>query len=290
MTAAARTGAARSSVEATGERSLSAADANRRFYREAAERYDESEFCVVDADARQMLRDLLRRGLELVASAEPRVLDACGGSGNASEALLDLGVTPTVVDISPEMLSRWHRTAAKRGVDSPIVEAEITSFLSRDGAEEWDLIVFSSALHHLDDYRATVTAACGRLRPGGVLVTAFDPVRLGSTGQFLRRLDYAGQLAVSDPRGFLERVLAKARPSGSGGQNIGAAAERHAVTGISDEAIARALTAVGITVVEHRRYYSARLKLVRAAHRILRRPSSFSLIAHNSSEEARSHG
>ena len=257
---------------------ISAADANREFYRQVAERYDASEHCVVDPAARAMLRGLLSRGLELQPATEPRVLDACGGSGNAAQALLDLGVTPTVVDISPEMLERWRGVARSRGVEAPIVEAEITEFLSRDD-RAWEMIVFSSALHHLQDYEGVVAAACRRLAPGGVLVSAFDPVRLGVGGQLLRRVDYAANLLRHEPRAFLGRVAAKARRSASSAGDIGALAERDAVTGVDEAAIERELERSGVEVIEHRRDCFARTAAVRAALRLARRPTSFSLLA-----------
>jgi len=48
--------------------------------------------------------------------------------------------------------------------------AEIQGFL-QDDDRRWNLVVFSSALHHLEDYRAVLALAVRRLAPGGVLAT-----------------------------------------------------------------------------------------------------------------------
>lgn len=76
---------------------LSAAEANRCFYADVAESYDRNEVCASSPLERARLRAALVRALDLVGS-RPLALDAYGGTGNASELLLELGVTPVVVD------------------------------------------------------------------------------------------------------------------------------------------------------------------------------------------------
>ncbi len=68
---------------------LTTADANRRFYAAAAEEYDLTEDCVIDPVERERLRRAL--SMAIAAASERRhVLDACGGSGNASLVLHEL--------------------------------------------------------------------------------------------------------------------------------------------------------------------------------------------------------
>ena len=141
------------------------------------------------------------------------------------------------------------------------------------------LIVFSSALHHLDDYVAIVHRAAGRLAPGGALVTAFDPVRTTDRWtQRLRRLDYLLWLALGPRR--LAESLARRRESRSGsGVNVGELAERHALEGIDDEAIVAALGRDGLEIAEHERYPCQRYRISDWALRAGGRATTFHLIA-----------
>src|SRR5512132_3634305 len=138
-----------------GSRRISVAEANKIFYAEVAQGYDENEPCIADPEARAFARRLVSRAIAATGKRGIRALDACGGSGYASEILLGMGIQTLLVDISPEMLQRWRDKARARGHEPSIQEEEITEFLVRSDAS-WDLIVFSSALHHLDDDRHAV--------------------------------------------------------------------------------------------------------------------------------------
>lgn len=254
------------------------ADANRLLYADHAAHYDSAEHCVHHEGPRRLLAGLLDRAVAASPSPTPATLDACGGTGNVSELLAHRGIESTLVDVSPEMLSRWTEKAAALGVDSDIVESEIESFLATDD-RDWELIVFSSALHHLDDYVAACESAAASLAPGGVLVTAFDPIRTEDRlTQRLRRFDYLLSLAAK-PSALLAAVARKRRRREAGGVNVGDLAEKHALRGIDDTSIISALTASGLEIVEHRRYSCQRYRITEALFRVTRRSATFHLIA-----------
>lgn len=259
---------------------MTTAEANRRFYAEIADDYDQHEDCVVDERLRASLREVL--ALARAAIGRPRIeaLDACGGSGNASLMLLEAGIRPVTVDVSPEMLALFERKAAAAGHQAQTVVAEIDGYLAA-APERWDLIVFSSALHHLDDPAAVLVQAVGALRPGGCIVSAFDPRVLSRPGRLLRKLDYALHLLVHRPRDAVA-VVARRRRRGTAAvpadPHVGALAERHAMTGIDDDALVAAAVAAGCRVVAHPRRYGARFAVTRLLYRLMREPTSFSLV------------
>jgi ubiquinone/menaquinone biosynthesis C-methylase UbiE len=264
------------SVERESRRELSAADANRRYYATRAGDYDQTEECVTLERHRRRLRRILDVALASVRHPE-RILDACGGSGHASLELWSMGVTPMTVDISPEMLELYTRKALAAGYVAKTEVCEIGSFLAKT-SDEWDLIVFSSALHHLDDYRSVLLAASGRLAPGGVIATVFDPISLGRLGQVCRYIDYLLWVALTQPLTFVDRLRRQvARPATSTAQ-VGRIAERHALSGIDDIALARRLEDSGLEVLLHERGFEARFLPVRMALRLLTQPSTFSFV------------
>jgi len=163
-----------------------------------------------------------------------------------------------------------ERKASDRGLPAETRVAAIEPFL-REAGLSFDLIVFSSALHHLEDPGAVLDLAAARLAPGGVLLTVFDPTRTGGAGRFLRRVDYGLHVARHAPHRLLRRVRAR--------DTLGAAAERHAVAGLDDRELRARLEVAGLEILVHERRHDARFALTRGALRLLREPSAFAFLA-----------
>jgi SAM-dependent methyltransferase len=195
--------------------------------------------------------------------------------------LVELGARPVTVDVSADMLAVWAEKARAVDYEPEIVVAEILDFLrTNEGA--WDLIVFSSALHHLEDYLAVVKAALARLQPRGVFVTIFDPTEVGTLGRGIRRLDYVAYVCLKHPGDALRKALGKLRRAGGGhetGGALGSIAERHERHGVDDRAISRTLEQAGMQILVHERTYEGRFAIVRLLLRLLRIPSNFSFLA-----------
>lgn len=247
---------------------MRAADANRAFYSEYAEAYDSTEACVTDPRERSKLLGLLE-SCARVLPEDPRCLDACGGSGNASLEMLRRGWKPVTVDVSPKMLAIYTRKAQAEGYTPDARVTTIEQFLAETG--EWDLIVFSSALHHLDDYAAVFHSALRALSPRGALLSVYDPLRLGWLGQKLRRADYLAHVLFHNPQHLLHR----ARNPGSG--ELGRAAERWVDEGI-DHCQLISLAELGGFQIRASYYYSGRFAITSALFQVIRHPSSFSLV------------
>jgi SAM-dependent methyltransferase len=256
---------------------MDAVEANRRFYETVAAEYDQKEEAVGNPRSRALLRDTLRRALDVVGP-EPAALDACGVSGNVSELLAGMGVLPVLVDVSPEMVELWREKARRVGLEPEIVLAEIASFLRTD-PRMWDLVVFSSALHHLEKYEDAVAAAAERLHRGGALVTIFDAPIAGRGDRAIRRIDWVLFQALHEPRDFMETIRGRLRRATGGDPAIGRLAERHALSGIDDLALRRLLEDRGFEIVLHERRPEARMTATRGLLRLSGRDGVFRLIA-----------
>ena len=257
---------------------LSAEEANRLFYRDLAEDYDATEACYCIEAERDRLRAALKRAIELTGP-DPAVLDAGGGTGNAASLLLGMGLEPMVLDISPHMLGRWERKAQELGHAPRTELGTIEGFLSADD-RHWNLIIFSSVLHHLEDPIDALLAAGARLEPGGIIVTMFDPTRSGRPGQMLRKIDWRLWAVLHYPRkipGLIASRIKRLRQEHDPELEVGRRAERYALRGLDDREIVDRVRAAGLEVVAHERTYSARYALIRLAFRLARFPSSFSL-------------
>jgi 2-polyprenyl-3-methyl-5-hydroxy-6-metoxy-1,4-benzoquinol methylase len=270
------------------------AEANRRFYARFATLYERSETCVADRQVQRRLEADLDRIIAL--SGQPatalRALDACGGSGNVSLKLLNRGVNVTLVDISPELLEIFRSKCAAAGMTPRMVCAEIGSFLS-DTTESFDLIVFSSALHHLENIEQILTLTFHRLRPGGLLYTIYDPTdrgKLKPTTRALQRVEYFAFKLFCQPGDLpaavgrrLRRVFsgASTRRKSNAALNhatAGMLAEFHVERGIDDLALAAKLRAVGFEVVWHERYADSRFAITRRIIERIGDPTSFKFL------------
>jgi SAM-dependent methyltransferase len=258
---------------------LTPAEANRRFYAEYAELSDSTEACANCGFARRRLESALEHAL-VQLPPDARVLDAGGGSGNASLILVERGFDPLLVDVSPEMVAIWEQKARALGYWP---RSEISTLEEFFGADQrrWDLIVFSSVLHHLYEPEALLRQAAASLEPGGFIVTIFDPLKLSRVGLVLRRLDYLCWLLLKSPGHLARRIWARARGGDEGGDglNTGELAEYHAVTGLDDQVLVRALNDSGMEIVAHECLSDARFGVIRTLARLARIPTAFSLVA-----------
>ncbi len=168
-------------------------------------------------------RNRLRQVLATALAASPahdRVLDACG-SWAMRRSSSGRWVSTSSRWTSPPICSRSiERKASAAGLTATVEVGEIASFLSTS-RDLWDVVVFSSALHHLDDYRGVLDAVRERLAPGGVIVTVFDPIAAGKLAQVIRYADYLLWLAVTRPRAFLGRLGHRAVRAGSSSDSVG---------------------------------------------------------------------
>jgi ubiquinone/menaquinone biosynthesis C-methylase UbiE len=253
---------------------LNVAEANRRFYSQSATLYDATETCVTSGSHQAALNAEIDRILKLCKkpAAEIKALDACGGSGNIALKLLERDIHPVLVDISPELIEIFLNKCKGSSFRAETVCKEIGKFLAEDN-RHFDLIVFSSALHHLEDIKQVLTLAFDRLTIGGVLFTTFDPTlrsQLRTPTKILQRVEYylfkVFQQTFDLPNAFgrrLRRMLVGASSRNKGdvalnSSTAGMLAEYHVERGIDDLALVSYLRQVGFEVVQHDRYVDTR--------------------------------
>jgi SAM-dependent methyltransferase len=270
-------------------------EANRRFYERFAGLYESTETHLNDPRAQRMLESDLDAILQAIGRPPDKVraLDACGGSGTVAVKLLDRGVDVTVCDVSEELLAYCKATCADHGLEPTIVCGDVGEFLATT-TDTWDLIVFSSALHHLENIRLVLRLSLDRLAPGGLLFTVFDPTsRRGGLAGALIFLDYLifrlhrrrGELPASVARRLRRTVdrLGRQSPAESTvpeltEANLGILTEYHVERGIDDIGLANDLADIGFEVVGHERYVSARFALTRRLLSLLHEVTAFKLL------------
>jgi ubiquinone/menaquinone biosynthesis C-methylase UbiE len=254
-------------------------EANREYYARNARQYDATETCVVDDRFQAGLRRDLDESLELIGKPLESIaaLDACGGSGNVALKLMERGVYVVLVDISPDLQTIFRTRCEERGWKPTIVCSEVSDYLAKTN-ERFDLITFSSALHHLHSYEKVLELALDRLSPGGLLFTTFDPTLrrvLPAPARMLLACDYYAFKILRQTGDFPSairrramRVMRGVSARNKDGVRIdhtsaGMLAEYHVERGIDDTSLVRFLEGCGAEVVWHRRFADARFGLTR---------------------------
>ena len=269
------------------------AEANRLFYQRVARIYDQTETCVSDPLFQKKLQDTLTELLALIPKppSEIAALDACGGTGNVALKLAARGIPVTLADISPSQLEIYREKCEGAGLTSKIHCGDVAQFL-RESRVRYDLIVFSSALHHLADYRSVLGLAFRALAPGGLILTLYDPTlvaRRKRLSQFVLSMDYllfkVREQWKDVPAGVARRIKRKVRGAGRKkaeaaltDENIGFMAEYHINTGIDDLELVRNLKESGAEVLWHRRLSGGRHGFTRKLVGWLGDATDFSLL------------
>jgi SAM-dependent methyltransferase len=157
-------------------------DVNTRYHDVAADTYDTKwgiDFGEIgQGQVLGKLRKLL--GAELDDGYD-RSLEIGAGTGYFSLNLLQAGVVShaTCTDISPGMVSTLSANAARLGLDVKAARADAESLPFAD--QSFDLLLGHAVLHHLPNLRRAFAEFHRVLRPGGRIVFAGEPSRLGDT-------------------------------------------------------------------------------------------------------------
>jgi SAM-dependent methyltransferase len=155
-------------------------DVNTRYHDVAADSYD-SKWGIDFGEIGQgqvlgKLRKLLGAELE---DGYDRSLEIGAGTGYFSLNLVQAGVVAqaTCTDISPGMVSALNANAQRLGLDVKAARADAESLPFAD--ESFDLVLGHAVLHHLPNLRRAFAEFHRVLRPGGRIVFAGEPSRVG---------------------------------------------------------------------------------------------------------------
>jgi SAM-dependent methyltransferase len=191
-------------------------DVNTRYHDVAAGSYD-SKWGIDFGEIGQgqvlgKLRKLL--GSELDRGYD-RSLEIGAGTGYFSLNLLQAGVVSeaTCTDISPGMVTTLASNARRLGLEVKTARADAESLPFSD--ESFDLVLGHAVLHHLPNLRRAFAEFHRVLRPGGRIVFAGEPSRLGDR---IASVPKRGAHALAPAW----RRLLRARPAGGGPGHNGA--------------------------------------------------------------------
>ena len=270
--------------------------ANVEFYRQIADKYESYEFYLFDKVLQKSLEDDLDKIGSYFASLGrvPSCLECGGGTGNLTLKMCARGWDVTVVDISEHMLDLLKEKALTKGYLPALVSSPIERFLEATD-ESFDLVAFSSVLHHLYSYPSVVEQAASHVRLGGLFYSNWDPTipRNRFWARAIDSVDIAAAKFMRDLRDVLPGIWRRTRKLFRRHDSqfsrpvvwAGDLAEYHAKTGVDDAQILRLLQLSGFSIVEHQRFPTGRTTFGRFMNERLRLLESFKIIARRNGEE-----
>lgn len=271
-------------------------EANVTFYLGMAEKYDTYETYLFDPALQQSLEDDLDKIASHLAllGRSPSCLECGGGTGNLTLKMCRRGWAVTVVDVSRKMLGLLEQKAQAQGYSPTLIHSPIEEYLETAG-EPYDLVAFSSVLHHLYSYELVVERAVRHLRPGAVFYSNYDPLAPKSPliARLFESFDTAIAKVLFDTPDVLPGIRRRLRKLFSRKDSdfdravasAGDLAEFHAKTGVDDSKILGLLQANQFRLIEHRRFATGRTNFARFLNERLRLLESFKIIARRSSQE-----
>ncbi|MGE5416107.1 MAG: class I SAM-dependent methyltransferase [Acidobacteriota bacterium] len=198
---------------------------------------------------------LLTRYLSEKKSSTLSAIDVCGGAGRAAFTLHRCGGCNVVLlDTSEKMLEIAQRTIDKHKIDSvTLVQEDALAYL-RDGTDQFDIIAFSSAIHHFKDPFSLVQLAYDRLSPDGVMVIVGEPNTLIGSKKYKRVVGFYAVLTSSDYRKqFIQSIPERIKGTYTA-PDYREVAEYHAHIGIDDMALRKKMESEGMSLLLHIRY------------------------------------
>ncbi|MFZ0090329.1 MAG: methyltransferase domain-containing protein [Solirubrobacteraceae bacterium] len=155
-------------------------EVNTRYHDVAADGYDTKwGIDFGDIGRRQVLGKLRKLLGPELDDGYDRSLEIGAGTGYFTLNLLQAGVVAqaTCTDISPGMMTTLRRNAQRLGLEVRTARADAESLPFADAS--FDLVVGHAVLHHLPNLRRAFGEFHRVLRPGGRIVFAGEPSRLG---------------------------------------------------------------------------------------------------------------
>jgi SAM-dependent methyltransferase len=199
-------------------------DVNTRYHDVAADTYDSKWGIDFGEIGRNQVLGKLRKllGPEL-EDGYARSLEIGAGTGYFSLNMLRAGVVDeaTCTDISPGMVATLAANAERLGLTVQATRADAESLPFAD--QSFDLVLGHAVLHHLPNLRRAFTEFHRVLRPGGRIVFAGEPSRVGDR---IASLPKRGANALAP---VWRRLMgaSPAPPPGSDGARPGSSAHDH---------------------------------------------------------------
>lgn len=264
-------------------------NANRKVYSKIAHSYEDIVFT---SDSSSRLYLILSDCIKHLRKTKKSIiaLDACGGTGQAALLLNKFGCNAHLIDLSLEMINNSKKHFKKNNIKIKTINSEINEFLTNNTLK-YDLIVFSSALHHLRYPDKILKTAMQNLSKGGLLLTISDPTQNIQKTSFKvlslmdRMLNHFFKNPLMPFKLLFYKVIVSLGFKKNQISEQGWLSEFHTVYGIDDENLINVLRKNGSYILNHKRYTAGYTYVFQKIYKLLRLNTSFLTVISNENSE-----
>lgn len=215
----------------------------------------------------------------------PKILDLGAGEGTSTLVFLNLGAYVTAVDVSESQLWLLQQKSSQFSDRLTVLCDDVHNFLSST-SEKFDIVIYSSFLHHIPDYLLLIEQSIRCLSPGGLLFSFQDPLRYDSLGFFTRLFSkgayFAWRVFQGDIIGGMKRYIRRSQGIYLPGDPYDDAEYHVTRKGVDHDAILSFLIEKGFEC-EIATYFSTQSALLQPIGRLLGVKNTFAIIAERKS-------
>lgn len=125
----------------------------------------------------RVLENMLERVCRRLPGPQARILDLGCGTGYLYLPLLARGYQMRGVDLSDTLIRVLENSIPPHlKANSKLEVSDVLEFARHDSTL-YDAVVISALLHHLFDYEQVLKTFCCKLKPGGILLVFFEPLK-----------------------------------------------------------------------------------------------------------------
>jgi len=173
---------------------------NRKLHNFSAGSYDNYPPYILKQQNRMYRKDLNGIKFYLGKRKNIRVLDCGCGTGILANKLCKQGFEVHCLDISKEMIKI---TLNKLGGKCKYFLSDIDCYLETLHEYKYDVICFTSVLHHIGDYYKTLDLAISKLKKGGIIYIADEPQAGERTSTIIIQLiQFLGNMYINMRRAY----------------------------------------------------------------------------------------
>ncbi|MFH1840214.1 MAG: methyltransferase domain-containing protein [Nanoarchaeota archaeon] len=231
---------------------------NRKLHNFSAKNYDNYPPYLLKKENKGYHQDLSFIKKRFINNQSPKSLDCGCGTGKLALNLLRKGFLVSVLDISEEMIKITNKKIKK----SPFRDNNVISYVSEiddffiKNDEKFELICFTSVLHHLGDYFKTLDYAIKHLNNNGVIYISGEPQLITTKNRLIKIIEFMSGQSINiyrtlkNPKhtiNFLRNKFSKNQNNKAINVDL---AEFHASKGLEDKKIVEFLQKSGFKVLK----------------------------------------
>lgn len=167
---------------------------NRKLHNFSAKSYDNYPSYILQQQEEMYNKDMKKIKVYLGKRKIIRVLDCGCGTGILANEMIKQDFIVDCLDISKEMILI---TLSKTNNKCKYIVSDIDLYLESFSEYKYDVICFTSVLHHIGNYYKTLELAINKLKKGGIIYIADEPQKGENKNVYCKMIQFIGNIGIN---------------------------------------------------------------------------------------------